>query len=194
MNLRTVDAFLKGYKPAFLDIPLERWKTEHMEYLLETYPYVGQNDYDLLSGRPFYLFFQNELIQSLFHAEVKRSGTLSAKEADRILGTILGFPPKAVDFYVRMMEEERKGNIEEYHRLRGQKIGLIYCGCSFATDIEDLEINALWLLDKYPYEEAKEDGMYIRLDGERIRVPIESYRQLAEFHESIRQRRGAVPV
>ncbi|KYQ87588.1 hypothetical protein L2649_02540 [Thermoactinomyces vulgaris] len=118
---------------------------------------------------------------------MKRSGTLSAKEADRILGTILGFPPKAVDFYVRMMEEERKGNIEEYRRMRGRKIGLIYCGCSFVTDIEDFEINALWLLDKYPYEEAKEDGMYIRLDGERIRVPTESCRQLAEFHESIRK-------
>ena len=189
--MRTVDAFLKGYKPAFLEIPHERWKTEHMEYLLENYPYVSEKDYDLLSGRRFYLFFQNELIQSLFYAEVKRS-TLSVKEADRILGTILGFPPKAVDFYVRMMEEKRQGNLEEYKRMRDRKIGLIYCGCSFSSNIEDFEINALWLLDKYPYEEAKKDGMYIRLDGERIQVPIESYHQLEEFHEYIRQKSGAV--
>ena len=191
--MRTVDAFLKGYKPAFLEIPLERFKTEHMEYLLENYPYVSEKDYDLLSGRPFYLFFQNELVEYLFYAEVKRS-TLSEKEADRILGTVLGFPPKAVDYYVRIMEEERRGNLEECQRMRDRKIGLIYCGCSFVTDIEDLEVNALWLLDKYPYEEAKKDGMYIRWNGERIQVPIGSYRQLAEFHEYILQKSGAVPA
>lgn len=186
-------AFLKGYKPAFLEIPHERWKTEYLEYLLENYLYVSEKEYDLLSGRRFYLFFQNELVQSQFYAEIKRS-RLSEKEADRILGTILGFPPKAVDFYVRMMEEKRKGHLEEYQRMRERKIGLIYCGCSFSSDIEDLEINALWLLGKYPYEEAKKDGMYIRLDEEKIRVPIENYRKLSEFYDYILQKKGAVTV
>lgn len=188
--MRTVDAFLKGYKPAFLEIPNTKWTTKHLDFLLENYPYVSERDYDLLFGRQFYLFFQNELIQALFQAEIKRS-TFSKEEVDRILGTILGFPPKAIEYYVRMMEEERRGNLEVYQQMKNRKIAIIYCGCSFSSDIKDFEINALWLLDKYPYEEAKKDGMYIRLNGERLPVPIENYRQIMEFHEYIL---GAVPV
>lgn len=182
--MRTVESLMKGYKPAFIEVP-DGWETEHMEYLLKNYPYVSEKDYDLLFGRNnFYLFFQNELIKAWFHAEINRS-EFSEKEVDRILGMVLGFPPRAVNYYVKMMDEKRNGNLAEFQRMKSRKVSLIYCGLSFSSGIEDLEINALWLLERYPYEEARKDGMYIRLNGERIPVPIENPKQIAEFQQKI---------
>lgn len=189
--MRTVESFMKGYKPAFLEIPDTKWTTKHLEYLKENYHYVNENDYNLLDGRRFYLFFQNEIVKALFEAEINRSD-FSAKEIDRILGTVLGFPTRAVDYYVKMMDEKRKGNLAEFQRMKDRKVGLIYCGLSFSSGIKDLEVNALWLLERYPYGEAREDGMYIRFNGERIPVPIEKPQQIAEFQKEI-MRKITVP-
>ena len=79
--------------------------------------------------------------------------------------------------------------------MKSRKIGMIYSGCSFASDIADFKENALWLLKRYPYEEAKEDGMYIRIGLEpRIPVPVDDYQGLTEFHEYIMKKSGFVTV
>ncbi|PRZ12315.1 hypothetical protein CLV36_11581 [Laceyella sediminis] len=192
--MRTVDAFLKGYKPAFLEIPHTKFTTEKLDLLLSKYPYVDEKAYDLLNGNVFYLFFQNQSVYARFQTEIERI-SFTKGEIDRLLGDILGFPPKAIDFYIRMMTEKRNGNIDAFQRMKNRKIGMIYCGCSFGSDVNDFVENALWLLDKYPYEEAKEDGMFVRIGLEsRLLVPIGSYRELTEFHEYIMQQSSVVPV
>lgn len=192
--MKTVDAFLKGYKPAFLEIPNDRFTTEKLDLLLTEYPFVDETAYDLLNGNPYYLFFQNEVLRARFQTEIERT-TFTKGEIDRVLGTALGFPPKAVDFYVRMQTEKRNGNLEAYQQMKNRKIGMIYCGCCFGSDINDFQENALWLLEKYSYEEAKEDGMFVRIGREpRLSVPIDDYRQLAEFHEYITEQIGVVSV
>lgn len=192
--MKTVDAFLKGYKPAFLEVPNNEFTTEKLGLLLSNHPYVDEKAYDLLNGREFYLFFQDEAVHARFQAEIERT-TFTKGEIDRVLGTILGFPPKAVDFYVRMLTEKRNGNVEAYQRMKNRKTGMIYCGCCFGSDVNDFVENALWLLDKYPYEEAKEDGMFVRIGLEpRLPVPIHDYRKLKEFHEYILKQSGAIPV
>jgi len=192
--MKTVDAFLKGYKPAFLEVPDTEFTTEKLDLLLSNYPYVDEKAYDLLSGKKFYLFFQDEGVHARFQAEMERT-TFTEVENDYVLGIILGFPPKAVDFYVRMQTENRNGNVEAYQQMKSRKIGMIYCGCCFSLDVNDFQENALWLLEKYPYQEAKEDGMFVRIGLEpRMPVPIDDYRQLAEFHEYIMQQRSVVPV
>jgi hypothetical protein len=192
--LKTVDAFLKGYKPAFLEIPDTERTTAHLDLLLSNYPYVDETEHDLLNSNRFYLFFQDKSIYAQFQKEIKRIAFTKA-EIDRLLGVILGFPPKAIDFYVRMMTEKRNGNLEAFQRMKNRKISMIYCGCSFGSDINDFETNVRWLLDKYPYEEAKEDGMFVRIGlEERLPVPVHNYRQLTEFHEYIMQQSSVVPV
>ncbi|MGX9706628.1 hypothetical protein [Laceyella tengchongensis] len=192
--MRTVDAFLKGYKPAFLEIPHTKFTTEKLDLLLVKYPYVDEKAYDLLNGNAFYLFFQNQSVYARFQTEIEHIA-FTKGEIDRLLGDILGFPPKAIDFYVRMMTEKRNGNIDAFQRMKNRKIGMIYCGCSFGSDVNDFVENALWLLEKYPYEEAKKDGMFVRIGLEsRLSVPIGSYRELTEFHEYIMQQSSVVPV
>ncbi|KFZ39991.1 MULTISPECIES: hypothetical protein [Thermoactinomyces] len=192
--MKTADAFLKGYKPAFLEILGLKQTTKHLNFLLANYPHVSHRDYDLLSGNRFYLFFQTDFMRHRFEEELKQS-TFSLADTDRILGMTLGFPPRAVGFYVQMMREKRKGNTQAYQQMKSRKIGMIYSGCSFASDIADFKENALWLLKRYPYEEAKEDGMYIRIGLEpRIPVPVDDYQGLTEFHEYIMKKSGFVTV
>lgn len=181
--MRTADSFLKGYKPAFLEIPDREWTTKHLDFLLTHYPYVDEKRYDILEGDQYYLFFQDELIQALFQKQMQQIST--KEDLDRVLGNILGFPPKAVDFYARMMKEKRNGNENAYQQMKKRKIGMIYCGCSFASDVRDLKVNVKWLLEKYPYEEAKEEGIFVRVDGERLKVPFKHEDEFTEFYEYI---------
>jgi hypothetical protein len=192
--MKTVDAFLKGYKPAFLEVPNHKYTTEKLDTLLAKYPYVDDKAYDLFDGKAFYLFFQDEALRTRFRADMERTG-FTKGEIDRVLGITLGFPPKSVDFYVRMMTEKRNGNIEAYQRMKKQKVGMGYCGCYFGSGVADFLENALWLLEQYPFQEAKDEGMFVRIGLEdRLRVPVNSYRQLTEFHQYILQKSSAMPV
>ncbi|WP_124726275.1 hypothetical protein [Staphylospora marina] len=149
-------AFLKGFKPALLEVPNGEFASDVVRLLGNGYPYVSERMIDLLGGRRFFLYFQNE-------AECIRFRTAFAEEdKDRGLGLALGFPPKAVDWFVRMQTAKRSGNLEQYRQMKDRKIGMGYCGCLFVCDVGDFLENARWLLDTYPYREAKEAGMYVR--------------------------------
>jgi hypothetical protein len=191
--LRTVKAFLKGYKPAFLEIPGTEFTTKKLDLLLAKYPYVDEKQYDVLNGNRFYLFFQDEVILEQFQEKIN-SISFTKEEIDCVLGTILGFPPKAINFYVQMWKEKIRGNLKGFEQMQNRKIGIIYCGCCFVSDVTDFQENVLWLLEKYPYEEAKLDGMFIRIGDERIQVPIGDIRQIRDFHEYIMHHVGVVPA
>jgi hypothetical protein len=55
--LSPATAFLKGYKPACLEVPIRESPTDVLHLLLDKYPYVSEKMYDLLGGREFFLFF-----------------------------------------------------------------------------------------------------------------------------------------
>lgn len=192
--MRTVNAFLKGYKPAFLEIPDTEYTTKKLDLLLTNYPYVDEKKYDLLNGNRFYLFFHDESTRLLFQEKIERITSFTEEEIDRLLGVILGFPPRAIDFYVQMWKEKRMGNLEVFGQMQNRKIGLIYCGCCFTSDINDFIDNVRWLREKYPYEEAKEDGMFVRLGDERLKVPFDNDHQLTEFYGYILRERDLVTV
>ena len=75
----------------------------------------------------------------------------------KILGSALGYPPKAVKFFA-----ESWGNNE----LAQLKVGMYYLGIGCSGNVEDLTENCLWLWKQYQIKEK----MKVRLDSNLIDV------------------------
>lgn len=139
-----IQSFLYGYKPSYLhargfNFP---YQTEDEIKQLGQYPFV---EVVSLGSYQQVLYFQNDELKDKFIS----SGidyTKDSREFQLLLGYTLGYPPKAVQYFVK--HYWNNGIIDA---VREDKIRMSYCGFSFAACICDLEENSEWLWNTYGY-------------------------------------------
>jgi hypothetical protein len=137
MKMMPYHSFLMGYKPACFE-NLDRLDSEILEKL-RRYPFHQIYDNTVI-------FFQNETLKDQF---LQQTRNLSPKSPEfcRVLGLALGFPPKAVEFYVdyyRWQIHDRKNALTYFF---SHKVGYRYIGIMFEGHIDDLFENAGWMWD-----------------------------------------------
>lgn len=128
--MESIEAFLKGIKPALFERPNDK---------LLQFPYVEIGD--------LLLFFQSVEQKQDF---VERSMGLSfgSPGFDRLLGFTLGYPPRAIEYYVKTRHSQ--SDIKEWVF---REASIHYVGQNFVTSIEDLRENVQWVWDTYSYPE-----------------------------------------
>ena len=186
-TMKAAYAFWKGYKPAFFEIPDSPFCTPQLPYLIENFPYIDEKKCNLFDGKKFYIFFQEEESMLNFQRQMEAIQPQSP-EFHKIFGLTLGFPPNAVDFYVKKITAKE----DERLQLKRQQIGLRFCGISCAANINDLIEDALWLWDRYPYPEAIREGLSIRVHNERVSVPYKNFTRLRYIHMQILERTHSI--
>ncbi|SEM68603.1 hypothetical protein [Lihuaxuella thermophila] len=166
-----VEAFLTGIKPSLL------LSTAHplFEKVL-AYPSL---EIDLIDDRPQYLFFHTEKERACF---AKRVDPLSHRSPafHRELGLVLGYPPKAVEFYVRKKECQDQCNWHDLQLLKAKIAGLHYAGIGCNSNVDDLWDNAHWLWNTYRQDEI----LNIRVDAKLLPV---KYRDENDLMKVIQQ-------
>lgn len=140
-----IQSFLYGYKPSYLHAKGFKfpYQTEDEVKQLSRYPSVevfSPGNYQQV------LYFQNYELKDQFLL----SGidyTKDSREFQLLLGYTLGYPPKAVQYFVKHYWNNGISDEE-----RDDKISMSYCGFSFVACIHDLEENSEWLWDTYNYQ------------------------------------------
>ncbi|MFC7442216.1 hypothetical protein [Laceyella putida] len=134
--MKDIESFLQGYKPALLTNP--HYQLYHAADLLKlsTYPStkVKIHKMDQL------LYFQTKAEKQRF---LQQTHPLLPDSPcyHREVGLALGFPPKAVEYYVTTMHHE---SVDE------QKVYLEYCGIGFVTSIDYMMEDIQWLWQHVP--------------------------------------------
>lgn len=143
-------AFLHGYKPAFIFTPhyIPRFYEPHDVEKLLTYPCIQQIK---PHNKPQDIYFQNEALKHSFQTKIKDLDH-NAPEFHRILGESLGFPPKAVAYYVN----ELQGLTD-----RNRRIGYEYNGVNFIGSIDTMIECVYWLWKRYPQSYFRERELEI---------------------------------
>lgn len=139
------ESFLNGYKPAVLMNPN---RDDEKDFIpLARYPFVENIQVFDLAGQV--LYFQNEQLKQDYLYQSKNTSDPHSPEFHRLLGLTLGFPPKAVDFYV--------SELMSPNNYREDRVGLDYCGISCISGLDDLLENAyfLWNRNKNQNEELE---------------------------------------
>lgn len=132
MPLNEYVAFLSQKKPACLYSKRDKDDREYVISLLSMdYPH-----YDIYH---LVLFFQNEQQKSQFVEQYQGIEFRSA-EHHRLIGLTLGYPPLAVEHFVRSFKE---GNFED-------SVGIYYHGYTFSSHKEDVYAIANWLWTHIP--------------------------------------------
>jgi hypothetical protein len=164
------EAFLKGLKPALYRTPNQGLMKLFPS--LEKYPYLKDH-----TGR--YLFFQTEEKKQEYLDALQRVEP-GSPEYHQMFGHLLGYPPKAVDFFVRKCTDRSLADVS---------IGLAYAGIRCVGDVRELVENAFWLWDTYQWDE----DMRLMVGSELMYVPYRDMDQLKRVHASVLQQL-AVPI
>lgn len=168
--METIDAFLAGLKPAIYEKKDPRY---------DRYPHIILHN-DLC------LYFQTENMKRQFINNTKNV-SFPSLEFERILGLTLGFPPKAVEYYVAIHQEQRKNGDTS-----GLELGLHYCGVECLTSLHDLTDNVLWLWDQYSHPSIleisvlreNESGKFV----EMLEVSYQDRNKLAKIQNELRRK------
>ncbi|MBA4493378.1 hypothetical protein ACFO25_13060 [Paenactinomyces guangxiensis] len=139
MGMNSWQSFLKGFKPACYENL--NFLTSETLAKLHMYPSV-----DAETG--FKVFFQTDDQKKQFLWKIQQNAPGSIRY-ERVLGEILGFPPKAVEYYTDHLERQEKDPEKETVRFRQEKVGISYCGVSFSSHISTLYENVIWLWERY---------------------------------------------
>ncbi|MBS7531881.1 hypothetical protein IC619_015515 [Hazenella sp. IB182353] len=133
--ISTLDAFLYGYKPAFLINPeySSLYDKSNLEKL-DSYPTLPVQVYDMDQ----HLYFQTEELKEHFKTSTHDADPNSPKFHYK-LGLALGFPPKACKFYSATFDEDKSDNPE--------RVSIHFCGISFVSHITDIKDNIQWMWD-----------------------------------------------
>lgn len=110
------------------------------------YPYINFDIGNIYHGNV--MIFQNNKVKRKFLKGLnmimnkeKETGCLDMCKRHMLVGTYLGFPPKAIDYFSY-----------EKHRMNGMNpvnIGINYYGLFFASYPETIDEDINWLEDKY---------------------------------------------
>jgi hypothetical protein len=145
------EMFVQGLKPAIYRNTLDKQFNEKLPFLLENFPYIEGEKVALIPDPEVgtYIFFQNEELKADFSAKLENVEP-GSKEFHKVLGSALGYPPKAVQFFAESWVDESLDQL---------KVGMYYLGIGCSGSIEDLTENCLWLWNQYQIEE----GIKVRL-------------------------------
>jgi hypothetical protein len=177
MEWMPAESFLAGIKPSCYEcisqVPPDVLKK------LEKFP--------RFSVHPGYdIFFRDERARDGF---TKAAENLSRDSAEfhRLLGLALGFPPRAVDFYVKSISGEL--NREQFYE---QKVGLYHAGVWCAGHKRDLVENMGWLWERYPYHDQSRVATYHNNDRQAYPVQYGDYETLHRLAEKLNK--ASAPV
>lgn len=155
--ISSYEAFLEGIKPStYVNLDI----LSRPELIPELQKYPSWNECE-----NFWLFFRSEEKKERFLNEYRN---LNESGRHRLLGLELGFPPKAVDFYVKQHDWYQKDQPKADEWFFSNKAGLHYHGIRFASHIDDLHDNVRWLWHTYKIDEPIEisvgssSGMWIQ--------------------------------
>ncbi|RAL22001.1 hypothetical protein [Thermoflavimicrobium daqui] len=150
------ESFIKGHKPAIYENSLCPLFSKVLPDLLLKYPFINGDNIALNDEGETYLFFDNEELKESFENQLSDI-TKGSLEFHRLLGRTLGYPPKAVDFYIHK---------EVNSQLSQRSVGLYYMGVNCSSDVLDLDENCQWLWEHYPSHEQ----LQIRIDSSFYKV------------------------
>jgi hypothetical protein len=163
------EAFLKGIKPALYRA--DNQGLQELFPILKEYPHLKDH-----TGR--FLFFQSKEKKQEY-VDNLRQIDINSPEYHKMLGLLLGYPPKAVDFYVRKCTDRSLAEVS---------IGLGYSGVRCVCDVRELIENTIWLWDTYQLDEE----LRLMVEGEFIYVSYRNMEELKNVQASILQRIIAV--
>lgn len=169
-----IHSFLCGLKPTLLLAEQQKGFTSMLAY--------PNTEIHLIPNRHQCLFFHTEQDKQTW---IDRTQNMehTSPEFHRILGLTLGYPPKAVDFFVKREECKKQGKFNELQRLKSKVVGLHYAGISCNGNYEDLISNARWLWDTYKQEEQ----LKVRVDSSYVFVEYRNDKKLAEIMETFKE-------
>lgn len=139
------------------------------------YPYITKEQFHALENHEV-IFFQNECLRKKAldqYIKVNKHCERFSPDFHYILGHILGFPPRAVDFFVQYQHDPR---LEKY------RIEMKYCGVECIGSICDLVDNATWLWKQYPFPDL--DTLTIDYNDKRVSI---EYGDIQNAKELIKQ-------
>lgn len=129
------ESFLQGIKPAFLATHMyEQKEIDHLKRL--GYPYYFQ-DHEYGGST---IFFSDEAMRDRYISELNGI-ELHSREETIITGKVLGFPPKACEFFANAWGSELFDK---------KRAGFRYNGIEFAGNIDDTESICQWLWSNVP--------------------------------------------
>lgn len=163
--------FVKGKKPALYDTLASKRFSKRLPTLNLRYPYI--EDLNLIPDSKFYLFFQDEESKQSFLSETK-GVAVPSPDFHRILGMALGYPPKAVDFFVKCEQDRSMENL---------KIGMHYQGISCSGNVYDLIENCNWLWEKYTFDRCSKEPLEVRIGYNMHKVEKGDIQRLRELQE-----------
>lgn len=163
--------FKMGFKSAIYDTILSSLMRDYLAELRKEYPYINKG-IGLIPETTTYMFFQNEELKVSFEERVA-GVKVDSYEFHRILGYALGYPPKAVDFFVRCLQEP---GLEHY------KVGMHYMGVSCNGSIDDLVENCHWLWDTYTIPDIRK-LLEVRIGYNFYSVDYKDVDRLRELQE-----------
>ncbi|RAL22559.1 hypothetical protein [Thermoflavimicrobium daqui] len=165
MDLRPEEAFMLGYKPACTCQKGNLRLKPYFDRLLEgKYPNYRFNDLEA------YIFFRTEEEKEQFVQDMKSVELYSVEYVIK-LGTVLGIPPKSINFFAKYWESDYpKG-----------KIGVNCSGIVFATHVDILieEVEYLW--NKYRNTRAEEYPTIVEIGNNEYRYVI-NYGDVLELY------------
>lgn len=181
---RFYDAFLDGYKPAIQFETKSRYFHRVNDLPFPRY----QLDEELC------MFFQTEDQKQTYLKQMKGVDENSF-DGIHIMGTTLGFPQKAVEFFAKMRVLESKTGIYPSGEEKMYKIGINWAGFEFSGYLPYLEQDVGWMWKTYNHPKAIENPFYLwTKDDGYIQILYGDANQLKEVHEYIMQKRGQVPI
>lgn len=132
-------SFLHGLKPACFE-NITRLPQETAQHL-ELFPNIeiahNQKIYFQTTKQKQYFLQKASLLQE------------DSPEAYALIGTTLGYPPKAVSFYKKHLERFKVDENQEREHYQQIRVGINYAGIQFAGHIKNLEDNITWLWGTY---------------------------------------------
>jgi hypothetical protein len=169
MYLSSLDSFLKGIKPSCYE---NRTKLDAVKLdKLSVYPYYDCNE-------EFTLYFQNEALKRRF---LVNTNGKNRKNPDyiRIFGNILGYPPKATEFFADY-QAKRKVDVEAASAyFQSVRVNMLYCGVQFMSHVKDVEENAFWLWERYRHNSPMRFKLLQSVgDPTQIVIPFRDYDEL----------------
>jgi hypothetical protein len=170
MELMPAESFLAGIKPSCYE-NLTRVPPDVLRKL-EKFP-----RFSVFPG--YDMFFRDRQLRDKF---VKAVEAIPRKSPDfhRVLGLALGYPPKAVEFYVKRVSGELSR--EEFYE---QRVGFYHAGIWCTGHKRDIVVNMRWLWERYPYNDRSRITTYYNNDRQLHPVQYGDYETLHNIAEAL---------
>lgn len=144
--------------------------------LKKNYPYIDKDVLPFLKDEEYdsFIFFYDENVKAEMmknYIQGKSHIKKLSEEYHRLLGTILGYPPNAIDFY------SSGGFKREPHK----RIVLRFCGVECVASVDDLVEDVQWLWEKYPYPDA--DIVTIQYRYEYVELPYGDVKHVKKIQQ-----------